>query len=118
MRKKSPSILLWVMSCFLLILSVVSLLMVVERVVSSLWQKYLFFGYETEGVITLSRKTGGMFLAFSLLFIIASIFSKKTCRIKGDSKCEKLSTWALLISCASVMIYGVVALSSLNAWRP
>lgn len=118
MKKKLSTASLWVISHILLILSTVSLIMVAERAVSAVWQKYLFFGYETMGVITLSRRTGAIFLVSSLMLMMACALSKKISDVKAEPRCSKASKWAFLTSCLSVIIYLAIACSPLNAWRP
>ena len=118
MSKNLSGIRLRVASFSLFVLSMTSLLAVAERVVSAVWQKYMFFGYETVGVITLSIQTGIVFISASLILIGASLWAKKSSEARNATTCARLSTWALLTSCVSVMIYCAVALSPLNSWRP
>lgn len=106
-----------VSASLLLVFSVVSLLAVSERVIAAIWQWYKFFGYETAGVITLSKRTGAGFVIASMAAILACVIVKRLSERKALIG-VRLSKWALFISCASLAMYCAIALSPLNAWRP
>lgn len=118
MNKNSPGVWLKVASYLLFVLSIVSLLLVLERAATALWQNYKFFGYETAGVVTLSMRTGGSFIVVSVLLIGACLLVKTLSDTRKALECARLSKWALLTLCTSVVIYSALALSPLNAWRP
>lgn len=118
MNSNSPGIWLKAASSLLLVLSVMLLLAVAERVASALWQWFKFLGYETAGVITLSLRTGVGFVVVSVLLILACVSVRKLSETRKAMVSARLSKWALLISCISLVVYCAVALSPLNAWRP
>lgn len=106
------------MAFLLLAVAMVSFLAVAERVFAALWQWYKFFGYEVAGVITLSKRAGGGFVVASALVILACAVVRKASDARMALTSARLSKWALLISCTSLALYCLIALSPLNAWRP
>ncbi len=104
---------------FLLFLfSIASLLMVLERVISAFWQLYMFYGYETMGVITLSFRTGIVFFVSNSILIFSSHKVAQLSSQRGEMFMIKLARWAFFISCVSVTTYIALAMSPLNVWRP
>ncbi|WP_308365252.1 MULTISPECIES: hypothetical protein [unclassified Microbulbifer] len=102
----------------LLSAAIVNILLVFERVISAIWQWYKFYGYETEGAITLSMKTAWLYLALSGLLILACFFIGALSKAKGVLIGLRFSNWALAMSFFSVVIYLLLAFSPLNQWRP
>lgn len=101
----------------LLALSFVSLLVVGERAIAALWQWYKFYGYETPGVITLSKQTGVLFAVFMVVLALAC-FTVKRAGERSDARAEKLSRMALVLVCVGIVLYCGLAFSPLNVWRP
>lgn len=100
----------------LLIIALISLLMVGERALAALWQWYAFYGYETSGIITLSKKTGVFFAAFMGALTLACLAVKRAGE-RSDPRVAKLSRAALALVFIGVVTYCGLAFSPLNMWR-
>lgn len=108
---------LFAAAIMLLILALISLLMVGERAIAALWQWYKFYGYETPGVITLSKQTG-VFFAVGMVVLALACFAVKRAGERSDVRVAKLSRMALALVCVGTVLYCGLAFSPLNVWRP
>lgn len=102
----------------LLALSLISLALVAERLLSALWQGYKFYGYEHHGVITLSAASARIFIVSCLFLLFASIGFLFLCKAKDVLLGEKLSTITIVILLISIIGFAALGLSPLNQWRP
>ncbi|HVK52826.1 MAG TPA: hypothetical protein VM469_13930 [Pseudoxanthomonas sp.] len=105
-------------SCALLAAACMTLAAVVERVLAALWQWYKFSGYGGGGAISLSQSTAVVFLVLVGMMIGAAFWLRRQGARVGATLMSRLSTAALWVFCVAVVLYAVVALSPLNAWRP
>ena len=110
--------LLKLVSAGLLVVSVVILIFVMERSFSALWQWYKFYGYEADGIITMSAATARLFIATGVVFVLMSIACLLKSRARGVAVGVRFSTAALVVLCVSIFIYIVIGLSPLNQWQP
>lgn len=101
----------------LFVFASISLFMVSERAIAALWQWYKFYGYETAGVITLSKQAGVLFAVFAVTIALMCLKLKKIGEL-SDARVARLSKWSLTIVCASIALYCGLASSPLNSWRP
>lgn len=108
---------LFVAAIVLLALALISLIMVGERAIAALWQWYKFYGYETLGIITLSKQTGVFFAVCTVALALACLKVKRAGDL-SDARAAKLSRMALAFFCVSIVLYCGLAFSPLNVWRP
>lgn len=88
---------------------------VIERWVSALWQMYKFSGYETTGVITLSKSSSVLYSVFLLMiFLVASLGGYLS---MSESRLKSIFFWSQIISMATFVLFFVLAFSPLNVWR-
>ena len=104
-------------SSILLAISTLLLLLVAERAVSAIWQWYKFHGYDTAGVITLSKSAGIAFFAASIGLTGASLFVRRVSVARQDPVSARVSMWAVLVLIFGLGVYIALALSPLNVWR-
>jgi hypothetical protein len=105
-------------SITLFLFSLLLFLLVSERAIAALWQWYKFYGYETPGVITMSRSTGLIYsLACSASFILSVLCNRVSVTSK-TLRSARVSMISLVISGFSLAVYALLATSSLNVWRP
>ena len=102
---------------FVLVVATISLLLVLERTTSALWQWYMFVGYNTAGVITLSERTAWVYTSLSLVLIMLCVIVGKAAKAQQLKFSVKLSNCATVFSIASLVLYWAIALSPLNMWR-
>lgn len=116
--RKVDDALLRPISMLLLLSSLLAFLLVAERAAAALWQWYMFYGYETKGVITLSLQTAAIFTVSMAVLLIGSLAILRIARRQSDERAYRLAKSAMIISASGCALYWIVALSPLNAWRP
>ena len=99
-----------------LFFSVCSLMMVASRALDALWQLYMFSGYDTPGVITLSARTGRQFFYFSLLLIASSMILEAVSAMRQLKIEARLARYGWSVATISLGLYGVIAFRPLNDW--
>ena len=106
-------------SIFLLSSSFLIFVLVIDRIFDAAWQYYKFWGFDgSGGVITLSLTTAYTFwIGVSLVIIVSSFYYRRLLnnQIKFPAKVVKFS---LFLTGLSGIMYSILALSSLNVWRP
>lgn len=104
-------------SVLLLLASSLAFLLVAERAVAALWQWYMFHGYPTKGIITLSLRTAATFTATMAALLASSQFVTRVSKRRSEVPGYRLGKFATLISAGAFALYWLVALSPLNEWR-
>lgn len=104
-------------SVLLLFASSLAFLLVAERAVAALWQWYMFQGYPTNGIITLSLRTAATFTVTMATLLVSSQFVTRVSKRRSEAPGYRLARFATLISAGAFALYWLVALSPLNEWR-
>ena len=107
-----------VASFFLLIISVVLFLIVGQRVAAAAWQWYMFYGYPTPGVVSLSLRTGVLFSFVSVIFAALSVFNYILGKRFQEGVGCFISKCASLVFLLGLIVYWSLAMSPLNQWAP
>lgn len=116
MKRINDVLLRWI-SVLLLIGSLLAFLLVSERAVSALWQLYIFHGYETKGVITLSLKNAVVFAVSMMVLLIGSLVVMRISERRSGADGKKLAKFSAIIAASGFALYWLIALSPLNEWR-
>ena len=104
-------------SVLLLFASSLAFLLVAERAVAALWQWYMFYGYPTKGIITLSLRTAATFTVTMAALLVSSQLVTRVSKRRSEAPGYRLAKLATLISAGAFALYWLVALSPLNEWR-
>lgn len=108
---------LQLISVLLLLASSLAFLLVAERAVAALWQWYMFYGYPTKGIITLSLRTAATFTVTMAALLVSLQFVTRVSKRRAEAPGYRLAKLATLISAVAFALYWLVALSPLNEWR-
>ncbi len=94
------------------------LALVLERTHAALWQLYKFHGYETAGVITLSKNTGWHFAACTALLCAVLLALRYAARRACAKIPERITSIGLVGLVLAASLYAFIAFGPLNHWRP
>lgn len=90
---------------------------VLERLIAAMWQWYKFIGFQADGHIMLSLRTGKVFSGLLIVVMGLALCCNRLAQRQGD---QSASFWSLLAVCLAILdllAYWILGMSSLNVWR-
>ena len=105
-------------ACFASLLAALALSVpVIERLIAAAWQWYKFVGYSNDGHISLSFNTGLIFSGILAATFGVAFFLNRLGKRQSAARAVAWSRWAMYIVVAVAIVYWLLGMSSLNAWR-